>query len=109
MSKYTLSKPRKEAQDCFMVTIVADSNDADYITTTQTYSSKEFNGVIVDELIQLKNNYSGSHQLEDCPLGEYIDIPFNGYDGFCHSLESLTITYVDEDGYTWDVNLRGDV
>ncbi|WP_440110005.1 hypothetical protein [Paenibacillus sp. QZ-Y1] len=107
MSKYTLSKPRKEQCDFFKVTIVADSNDGDYITTTRTYISKQFNGAIVDELIELKFKYGESHQLADCPLGEYIDIPYNGYDGFCHSLKSISIVYIDEDGFTWDVNLQG--
>ncbi|MBE7896091.1 hypothetical protein G7L40_20675 [Paenibacillus polymyxa] len=106
MKKYKLVAPQAEELNNFVVTIVADSNDADYITETAKYNAEEFNTEVINELIELKNNYSGYHQLSDCPLGEYITIPFNGCDGYCHSLESLQIKYVDGAGFTWDVELN---
>lgn len=105
MNKYKLKQPEISQRNKFTVTINADSNDGDYVTTINTYDKNIFKAHIINELIELKENYSGSHELEDCPLGEWIDIPFNGYDGFCHTLKYIKVTYVDEEGFTWDVDI----
>lgn len=98
--KYTLSK-KEESLNTVKVTIVADSNDADYITEITTYSKEEFDEWVIDELIELKK-YSGSHELPKFP-GD-LDIPYNGFDGRCHSLEYVEVEYTDKNGQVWDVN-----
>jgi len=98
--KYTLSK-KEENLNTVKVTIVADSNDADYITEITTYSKEEFDEWVIDELIELKN-YSGSYELPGFP-GD-LDIPYNGFDGRCHSLEYVEVEYTDKNGQVWDVN-----
>jgi hypothetical protein len=101
--KYTLHKPTERNK--FIVTIVADSNDGDYVTTINTYPKEQFDKYVVSELIDMITNYGGHHELKNF-LGEFVDVPFNGYDGNCHTLESVDIKYVDENGDTWNVILR---
>ncbi|MNS56447.1 hypothetical protein D3C72_893060 [compost metagenome] len=105
MEKYTLRLPNESSRGMFTVTIVADSNDADYITTINSYSKENFENYYLDDLIDLVKNYSERHQLSDCPLQD-IGIPSNGWDGNCHSLKKVVITYVDSNGLTWDLDLN---
>lgn len=99
MSKYTLTK--KPAVEGFKVTIVADSNDADYITTINTYTKADFEDGIIDELIDLQTNHSGHYQLESFEYG-YLQMPFCEHG--CHSLESIEVEYTDAEGNVWDVS-----
>ncbi|EJW14102.1 hypothetical protein M5X00_26230 [Paenibacillus alvei] len=104
MEKYTLSKTGK--RNIFIVTIVADSNDADYVTTEDIFSKAEFDEYVADALIDLLANYSGRHQLSDYPNEEDLSIPRNGWDGYCHSLKKMTIKHIDVNGEHWDVSLN---
>lgn len=106
MDKYRLIKQPQENRNKFIVTIKADSNDGDYITTDESYDKDSFDEYAVDALIDLKENYSGCHQLEGYPNEGDLSIPFNGYDGYCHSLESLDVKYIDENGQMWKVILN---
>jgi hypothetical protein len=106
MEKYKLSKQPQENRNKFIVTIKADSNDADYVTESEFFTKKSFDDYVVDELINLKTNYGGHHMLKDYPNDGDLSIPFNGYDGYCHTLESLDIKYVDENGETWNDELN---
>lgn len=102
--KYLLQKKDPKNQEKYKVTIVGDSNDADYITTIEYYTQSDFDEYVIDGLSRLKRDYSGRHQLEDFQSQEdYIAIPFNGYGGNCHSLESLTVEYMDKNNTLWDV------
>ncbi|TVX86019.1 hypothetical protein [Paenibacillus agilis] len=103
MEKYTLSKT--EARNIFIVTIVGDSNDADYITTEEVYNKSDFDEYVVNALIDLMTNYSNNHQLENYPNKFDLSIPHNGWDGYCHSLESVTIKHIDDNGEHWDVEM----
>lgn len=103
MSKYTLEKKPESERNKFIVTIKADSNDANYITKVEKYSKKDFDEYVIDALIDLKQNYSGSHELENYPNEHDLPIPFNGWDGYCHTLETLYVQYVDEEGVVLDV------
>jgi hypothetical protein len=104
MSKYRLVEKTSKQLDTFKVVIVADSNDGDYITETMYYTVKDFNAHVIDALIDLQKNYNGSHQLENYPNnGEWLEIPFNGWDGYCHSLSELIVEYIDENGKIYDV------
>lgn len=103
MSKYKLIEKVEVELNKFKVTIVADSNDADYITETDYYSKGSFEEYILDGLIELKNSYSGRHQLKDYPNEYDLTIPHNGWDGFCHTLEELIVEYIDANGKVWSV------
>ena len=106
MNKYELVKPENK-EKIFTVSIVADSNDGDYITTTEAYNESEFKE-IVEELIVLKKCYGNSHELEDFYNTEYnIDMPF-GEGGQCHSLSYIEIHCIDENGQYYDVELNMD-
>lgn len=103
---YTLAK--KESKNCnkFIVKIVADSNDGDYITREDSFAPKEFDEFVINELLHLKQ-YSESGQLKDFKnngISEYLSIPYNGWDGYCHSLENVEVTFIDKDGQIFDVN-----
>jgi hypothetical protein len=103
VNKYKLIK--KKEVNKFIVTIVADSNDADYITTINKYDEVIFCKYVIDELIHLEK-YSGRHELEsyeDNGISEYLNIPFNGYDGYCHTLESVKVEFIDHNGHIYDV------
>lgn len=102
--KYRLVEKDSDMKNTFIVKIVGDSNDADYVTETM-YLDKEDFEKIIPALIDLNNNYSRSHQLEDYPNPMGLEIPYNGWDGYCHTLESLDIEYIDENGKVFDVEL----
>ena len=104
MKKYTLEKilPKEKYYEVYMK---ADANDADYVTTEEYFSQDEFDS-IVDELKNLISNYGGSHKLSEYPNDCDFDIPFNGWDGYCHTLEYIDITMYDTDGYTYEVHLN---
>lgn len=121
---FNLPKKRSE----YVVEIVADSNDGDYITTKQSYDEKTFKQIIVHEIEYVMKNHKKPYELKEYYFDdfykkylerenysekdveeEYIDelsIPFDGYDGNCHSLTQITIWYIDSDGITWEVNLK---
>ncbi|WP_413986355.1 hypothetical protein [Paenibacillus polymyxa] len=106
MTEYELVVPKMEEYNKFIVTVVADSNDGDYITTINTYTKPYFEEAIVRDLIDLINNYSGHHELEKYD-GEFEDLPFNPHDdyGRCHTLISVNIRFIDNKGFTWNVKL----
>lgn len=101
MSKYEIEKI-KTKEKYYEVYINADSNDGDYISRKERFSQEQFDEVI-DGLIDLQNNYSESHQLENYPNKYDLSIPYNGWDGYCHSLEELTVKMYDTDGIIYNV------
>lgn len=105
MSKYTLAQKPAEKRNVFIVTIKADHNDADYITTIESYSKDDFDEYVADALIDLINNYSGDYDLEHYFNEFDLDIP-RGDEERCHTLESVNVEYIDENGITWDVKLN---
>jgi len=106
MQKYELIKPENK-EKLFTVSIVADSNDGDYITTTETYTESEFNE-IVDELILLSKCYGDKYQLKDFYNINYnVDMPY-GEDGQCHTLSSIQIYCINENRMYYDVKLNLD-
>lgn len=103
LNKYQLIKKTMSNRNQFKVTIVADANDGDYITTINTYTKEWFEEDIVEGLIDLQENFSGDNELQEYD-NDWIDIPHDGQEG-CHSLESIDIEYIDENGEVWDVEL----
>ena len=82
MKNYNLVK-KVPKEKYYEVYINADSNDADYISTKTKYSQEEFDEV-VDELKNLRDNYGGSHELEDFEdETDEINIPCSVW-GCCH-------------------------
>lgn len=102
MSEYQLEEKVSKERNVFILTIMADSNDADYITETVTYNKGKCDEIL-PALIDLRDNYSGSHSLENYPNEFDLPIPYNGYDGYCHSLEKLTVEHIDENSKIFDV------
>jgi hypothetical protein len=101
MSKIKLVEKPKSELGRFKVTIKADSNDADYITTINTYDKEKFEKHVVGELIDLMTNYRGDYKLPKFQ-GGWLDIP-HGEDGCCHTLEKVTVEYIDDSGKLWNV------
>lgn len=104
--KYTFVEKIEENTDRFRVIIVADSNDGDYMTETDYFSPEDFDRYAVDALLDLSRNYSEDYKLKDYPNDSDLCIPYNGFDGYCHTLESLTIEYIDHNGKVWSVELN---
>lgn len=104
-SKYRMIKKGNENLEKFKVTIVADSNDGDYITTIEEFDKEEFDKYIVDGLVDLLNNHGGEHELENFD-NDWISIPHSDW-GVCHTLESVDIEYIDYDGTLHTVILDG--
>lgn len=102
--KYTFRKKESEERNMFHVSIKADSNDGDYITEEESYTEDEFEE-IVDELIDLNDNYKGFYKLEDFS-SEQLCIPTTDYGDNCHTLTRLKIEYIDGNGEVYDVILR---
>ncbi|MCY9737524.1 hypothetical protein M5X17_27865 [Paenibacillus alvei] len=100
--KYLLVKTPK--RNIFVVTIVADSNDADYITTSVEFSKEAFDDFVADDLIYMLKNFKGRLKLNNYD-GDYDYIPHSEY-GICHTLKSVDITHIDNNGETWDVKLN---
>lgn len=100
MSKYELVEKQGSELGKFKVTIKADSNDADYVTTICTYDKDKFEKHVVPELIELKK-YKADYKLPDFEAG-WLDIPYGEYD-CCHTLESVSVEYIDENGKLWTV------
>lgn len=101
---FKLVEKKSELKNIFILTIIADSNDGDYISESMSYTKTEFEKLI-PELINLINNYSESHELEKYPNTMDLSIPFNGYSGYCHTLEELNIEFIDENGKIFDVDI----
>lgn len=100
---YTLVEKEKGDKDRFIITIKADSNDADYITETTYLNEKDFIEAI-PELVDMIENYSKAHMFEDFSA-DYFDVPYSD-NGSCHSLEDWSIEYIDKDGKIFDVKIN---
>lgn len=100
--KYQLVEKGSELRETFVVTIIGDSNDADYVTETMNFNEEGFEEVL-PELSNILNNFNDSGKLGEYENPMDLYIPFNGHDGYCHSLEKLTVEYIDHKGKIWDV------
>ena len=100
MKKYICTKIVPE-EKYYEVYINADSNDADYISTSEEYTQEEFDEII-DEIINLRDNYGKSHELECYQNDMELPIPHSDW-GRCHSLKDIKVTLYDTDGCVYDV------
>lgn len=102
---YKLVEKPKDDYETFKVTIVADSNDGDYITETERYGKKEFEEEILLGLNHLKQTAGDEHQLSDYQNPFDLSLPFSDC-GPCHSLESISVEFLDATGKSWDVEIE---
>lgn len=105
MNYKLVEKPKKDQDRPFKLTIVADSNDADYITETRRFSKKEFEERILPGLNHLHQLASESHELESYDNEFDLPLPYSDW-GSCHSLESVEVEFIDDSGKTWDVEIE---
>lgn len=103
MKRYTLTKMVPKTR-YFEVYLDADANDGDYISTKTEYTEEEFESII-DDLINLRDNYSGSHRLSSYSDDTELDIPTSEWGGYCHTLVQLVIRMYDTDGCVYEVNI----
>lgn len=113
--KYELMEIKPQFKT-FEIFIKADSNDGDYISTLNSYTEKEFNTKIIDELILLQSKYSGPHRLKLFDNAVYdlygreteLSIPYSDLDyvDLCHTLKELRVTCIDTDGKVYNVKLN---
>ena len=102
MCKYKFEKIKAPKETYYELYINADSNDGDYVSTTETFNQKEFDEII-DEIINLKNNYSEHGKLQSYPNEFDLSIPFNGYDDYCHTIVDIEVKMYDVDGTIYNV------
>lgn len=114
MEKYKLINQTIPKKNHFRVLLKVDMNDGDYVTTDVSYTKKEFNNFVIDDLQILKNRCSERHGLESFfeILEEEYDrseselyIPYNDYGNIAHTLKSIEVTYKDENGVVYEVEI----
>lgn len=91
-------------QTYYELIIVADINDADYLTTIQKFSENQ----ILQALPEMKNiaqNYSESHQLTHYNDEVEVFLPSDDSGCQCHSLIKIELTKYHTDGFRYKVNL----
>lgn len=116
MKYETILKEKKSSKrDVFIITVVADSNDADYMTETTTIKKDDMTDEIIDlikklDAIEYVNHALGdvdeqgeAHGLTSDDLFSHISIPHTEW-GVCHSLETFTVEYIDAEGKIFDVD-----
>jgi len=101
-------KLKKFKGNVFIVTIVADANDAQYVTTIEHYDEEEFLEIepyLKDLMINGSVRGSLREWASQSDASEWIEIPWDGWDGYCHSLESISIEYIDENSISYSVEI----
>ncbi len=116
MKYETLLKEKKSSRkEVFIITIQADSNDADYMTEKTIINKTNMTDEVIDLIQKLKKIEGVNHALgeayeddnneyglEHDDFFNHINVPFTDW-GICHSLEDLSVEYVDENGKIFDV------
>lgn len=102
---FTLVEEKGETPNTFIVTIVADWNDGDYLRTEKTYSNEEFEKRILPALNHLDNFGKGRGKLRDYDNEGNLAIPQPEWES-CHTLKSVTVQFVDENLKIWDVQMN---
>lgn len=96
-----LSKKTTEVP-CYKLTLKADGNDADYVTTTEFFSESEFKDMqyYIYKLLELEGVRGGIDGMRKDVYRDYVfnhlTIPFY-CDEYCHTLTSATLEYFYED------------
>lgn len=107
--------PNRPTEAYYTVSITADANDADYITTNTGYNEEQFSDAL-PALKLLMSEYSDRHGLEryfeefdDDPdmidIEEHLDIPSGNF-GYCHTLIDVEIMYYDTEGMSHKVTIE---
>lgn len=100
MSNYTLIP--KKGKEIFKITLIADMNDGDYLTTIREYTKDRFD-LMIDEIKRAKDivgEYDKLRDFQEC----YLSMPWDSQSGEpCHTLESIDIEYIDSEGRIFEV------
>lgn len=104
-AKYHLVENKGTNTETFKVTIVADSNDGDYLRNTGTYSKEDFEKRILPGLNHLHNFGTGNYKLENYHNGYDLNIPSAEW-GDCHTLESVMVEFTDSNEKIWKVEFE---
>lgn len=111
LRKMEFSEKEDTLNNVYVIDITCDANDGDYMYNTIILHEDDFEQ---DELFMLVLAYvidHGSHISNDKTwLREYLInrdvLIFAGtYDAYCHSIDSVSIVFYDEDGVAFDVSL----
>lgn len=115
-----LAEPKEKLIPYITVRIVGDYNDGDYIETNEKIRLYEEDADDVKKTIKflkknmkkiLKPYFISEPDEEDEDIREefmdLFDVPFC-VDDHCHTIESIEITYTDENGITRKVELKED-
>lgn len=103
-ASYQLVKRTGRDLERFKVTIVGDSNDADYVTSIETYSKETFEKYVLPGLNHL-HNFGSWNDFENYDNLYDLSLPYSD-NGRCHSLESVKVEYTDENQVIWDVDIN---
>lgn len=117
MKYETILKEKKSSRkEVFIISIQADSNDADYMNEKTIIKKDNMTDEVIDLIEKFRKIEGVGHALrlvyedEDNEYGiknddlfNYINIPFTDW-GICHTLEDLVVEYVDENGKIFDVD-----
>lgn len=104
--KYALKEMKASGKEVFIIKLIGDYNDGDYITTENEVGREQFEG-IVDELINLKKNFMGRGELREYYDEHDLNIPQTDWGENCHTLVTLKITHIGMTGKHSEVVLLG--
>lgn len=97
---------KKIYTNIFIVTVVGDSNDADYITEVTKFKKENFDDEVIEEIKMLREIAGQAHGLEESDIEDtYVNLPYSDY-GLCHSLEEIKIEFIDENSVIYDVEVE---
>lgn len=85
----------------FKVTIVGDAGDANYVTDTELFTKEHMEEFALEGLRDLREKASLPHELSHYDNEYDLPIPSNFHDGYCHTLVSVTVEFLGEEGKVW--------
>jgi len=100
--------PKKESEKgVFIIKVVGDSNDADYITEFTIVNKEDFDEKFIEEIKILDKIEGVSYALEnlDEVYDYYINLPY-GENGVCHTLSEITVEYIDSKSVIYNVEVE---
>lgn len=103
MGKIKMVPKTGEEVGKFKVTIVGDGGDANYMTNSELFTKEDMENFVIKGLRHLREKGSGHYQLKKYDNEYELPIPFTPQDSYCHTLESVTVEYLDEKGQVWTI------
>lgn len=102
-----LNTKKESEKDVFIIKVVADSNDGDYITDFTIVKKDDFDEKFIEEIKILEKIEGISYALEnlDEVYDYYINLPY-GENGVCHTLSEITVEYIDSNSVIYNVEVK---